>query len=111
MIRNRNGLNTTSPLTALEVCQVLMDVAMHHAGVTIILDRAGVTGDDGASHNGMWDLSILGLVPGARVAAPRDEETLRRALREAVARAPRRPWQWPAGRVSFVSGGSLGACM
>ena len=65
--------------------QVLMDVAMHHAGVTIILDRAGVTGDDGASHNGMWDLSILGLVPGARVAAPRDEETLRRALREAVA--------------------------
>ncbi|HSO03519.1 MAG TPA: 1-deoxy-D-xylulose-5-phosphate synthase, partial [Candidatus Limnocylindrales bacterium] len=62
--------------------QVLMDVAMHHAGVTIILDRAGVTGDDGASHNGMWDLSILGLVPGVRVAAPRDEETLRRALRE-----------------------------
>jgi 1-deoxy-D-xylulose-5-phosphate synthase len=65
--------------------QVLMDVAMHHAGVTIILDRAGVTGDDGASHNGMWDLSMLGLVPGVRVAAPRDEETLRRALREAVA--------------------------
>jgi 1-deoxy-D-xylulose-5-phosphate synthase len=65
--------------------QVLMDVALHHAGVTIILDRAGVTGDDGASHNGMWDLSMLGLVPGVRVAAPRDEETLRRALREAVA--------------------------
>ena len=65
--------------------QVLMDVAMHHAGVTIVLDRAGVTGDDGASHNGMWDLSMLGLVPGVRVAAPRDEETLRRALREAVA--------------------------
>ncbi len=65
--------------------QVLMDVALHHAGVTIILDRAGVTGDDGASHNGMWDLSMLGLVPGIRVAAPRDEQTLRRALREAVA--------------------------
>ncbi len=65
--------------------QVLMDVAMHRAGVTIVLDRAGVTGDDGASHNGMWDLSMLGLVPGVRVAAPRDEETLRRALREAVA--------------------------
>jgi 1-deoxy-D-xylulose-5-phosphate synthase len=64
--------------------QVLMDVALHRAGVTIILDRAGVTGDDGASHNGMWDLSMLGLVPGIRVAAPRDEETLRRALREAV---------------------------
>ena len=65
--------------------QVLMDVAMHHAGVTIVLDRAGVTGDDGASHNGMWDLSMLALVPGIRVAAPRDEESLRRALREAVA--------------------------
>ena len=65
--------------------QVLMDVALHRAGVTIVLDRAGVTGDDGASHNGMWDLSMLGLVPGVRVAAPRDEETLRRALREAVA--------------------------
>ncbi len=64
--------------------QVLMDVAMHHAGVTIVLDRAGVTGDDGASHNGMWDVSMLGLVPGVRVAAPRDEETLRQALREAV---------------------------
>jgi 1-deoxy-D-xylulose-5-phosphate synthase len=65
--------------------QVLMDVALHRAGVTVVLDRAGVTGDDGASHNGMWDLSMLGLVPGVRVAAPRDEETLRRALREAVA--------------------------
>jgi 1-deoxy-D-xylulose-5-phosphate synthase len=64
--------------------QVLMDVALHRAGVTIVLDRAGVTGDDGASHNGMWDLSMLGLVPGVRIAAPRDEETLRRALREAV---------------------------
>jgi 1-deoxy-D-xylulose-5-phosphate synthase len=65
--------------------QVLMDVALHRAGVTIVLDRAGVTGDDGASHNGMWDLSILSMVPGVRVAAPRDEQTLRRALREAVA--------------------------
>ncbi|MGB7979261.1 MAG: 1-deoxy-D-xylulose-5-phosphate synthase [Candidatus Nanopelagicales bacterium] len=65
--------------------QVLMDVALHRAGVTFVLDRAGVTGDDGASHNGMWDMSLLGLVPGVRVAAPRDEATLRRALREAVA--------------------------
>ncbi len=65
--------------------QVLMDVALHRAGVTFVLDRAGVTGDDGASHNGMWDMSLLSLVPGVRVAAPRDEATLRRALREAVA--------------------------
>ncbi len=65
--------------------QVLMDVALHRAGVTFVLDRAGVTGDDGASHNGMWDLAMLRLVPGLRLAAPRDEATLREELREAVA--------------------------
>jgi 1-deoxy-D-xylulose-5-phosphate synthase len=52
--------------------------------VTLTLDRAGVTGSDGASHNGMWDLSILGIIPGLRVAAPRDAVTLREELREAV---------------------------
>jgi 1-deoxy-D-xylulose-5-phosphate synthase len=65
--------------------QVLMDCALHRAGVTFVLDRAGVTGDDGASHNGMWDLAMLQVVPGIRIAAPRDEATLRRALRECVA--------------------------
>ena len=65
--------------------QVLMDVALHHEGVTFVLDRAGITGDDGASHNGMWDLSLLSLVPGIRIAAPRDAVRLRELLREAVA--------------------------
>ncbi len=65
--------------------QLLMDVALHRAGVTIVLDRAGITGDDGASHNGMWDLALLRTVPGLRLAAPRDEPTMRAALREAVA--------------------------
>jgi 1-deoxy-D-xylulose-5-phosphate synthase len=64
--------------------QILMDVALHKAGVTFVLDRAGVTGDDGPSHNGMWDLSFLQLVPGVRVAAPRDAATLRCELREAL---------------------------
>ncbi|MCR6690223.1 1-deoxy-D-xylulose-5-phosphate synthase [Cellulomonas sp.] len=64
--------------------QVLMDVALHRAGVTFVLDRAGLTGDDGASHNGMWDMAMLAIVPGLRLAAPRDEPTLRSALREAV---------------------------
>ncbi|KQY47862.1 1-deoxy-D-xylulose-5-phosphate synthase [Cellulomonas sp. Root137] len=64
--------------------QILMDVALHKAGVTFVLDRAGLTGSDGASHNGMWDLAMLGVVPGLRLAAPRDEETLRDALRTAV---------------------------
>ncbi|HEV7453184.1 MAG TPA: 1-deoxy-D-xylulose-5-phosphate synthase [Pseudonocardiaceae bacterium] len=65
--------------------QLLMDVALLGAPVTITLDRAGITGDDGASHNGMWDLSVLGIVPGIRVAAPRDAATLREELAEAVA--------------------------
>ncbi len=64
--------------------QVLMDVALHRAGVTFVLDRAGLTGDDGASHNGVWDLAVLGVVPGLRLAAPRDGDTLRAALRAAV---------------------------
>ncbi|MFC1434754.1 1-deoxy-D-xylulose-5-phosphate synthase [Streptacidiphilus sp. N1-3] len=65
--------------------QVLMDVALHRCGVTFVLDRAGVTGTDGASHNGMWDMSILQVVPGLRLAAPRDADQLRAQLREAVA--------------------------
>ncbi|MFE2141869.1 1-deoxy-D-xylulose-5-phosphate synthase [Streptomyces sp. NPDC059456] len=64
--------------------QVLMDVALHKCGVTFVLDRAGITGTDGASHNGMWDMSILQVVPGLRLAAPRDAEQLRAQLREAV---------------------------
>ncbi len=64
--------------------QVLMDVALHGAGVTFVLDRAGLTGDDGPSHNGMWDLSLLQLVPGLRVAVPRDAAQLRAQLREAI---------------------------
>ncbi|GIF77854.1 1-deoxy-D-xylulose-5-phosphate synthase [Asanoa siamensis] len=65
--------------------QVLLDVALHKLPVTFVLDRAGITGPDGPSHYGIWDMSILGVVPGLRVAAPRDAETLRTALREAVA--------------------------
>jgi 1-deoxy-D-xylulose-5-phosphate synthase len=65
--------------------QVLMDVALHKAGVTFILDRAGVTGPDGASHHGMWDLSILQIVPSIQIAAPRDADRLKEELREAVA--------------------------
>ena len=64
--------------------QLLMDIALHRLPVTIALDRAGVTGDDGPSHNGMWDLSILQVVPGLSVAAPRDAVRLRELLREAV---------------------------
>ncbi|WP_432923349.1 1-deoxy-D-xylulose-5-phosphate synthase [Microbispora sp. CA-135349] len=65
--------------------QVLLDAALHRAPMTLVLDRAGVTGEDGPSHNGVWDLSILQVVPGLRVAAPRDGATLRAELREALA--------------------------
>nr|WP_203599456.1 1-deoxy-D-xylulose-5-phosphate synthase [Streptomyces sp. SID10853] len=64
--------------------QLLMDVALHKCGVTFVLDRAGVTGVDGPSHNGMWDMSVLQAVPGLRIAAPRDADQLRAQLREAV---------------------------
>ena len=64
--------------------QLLMDVALIKQPVTVVLDRAGVTGPDGASHDGMWDLSLLSIVPGVRVAAPRDPLRLRQELREAV---------------------------
>ena len=65
--------------------QVLMDVALHRAGVTSVLDRAGVTGPDGPSHHGIWDLAMLQIVPHIRIAVPRDAERLREELREAVA--------------------------
>jgi len=64
--------------------QVLLDASLHRCGVTLVLDRAGVTGDDGPSHNGMWDMSILQVVPGLRLAAPRDGARVREQLREAV---------------------------
>ena len=64
--------------------QVLMDAALHKCGITLVLDRAGITGEDGASHHGMWDMSILQVVPRLRIAAPRDESRVRELLREAV---------------------------
>ena len=65
--------------------QLLLDVALHRLPVTFVLDRAGITGPDGPSHYGVWDLAVLGVVPGLRLAAPRDAATLREELREAVA--------------------------
>lgn len=64
--------------------QMLMDVALHKLPVTVVLDRSGITGPDGASHNGMWDMSLLGIVPGMQVAAPRDGARLREELAEAL---------------------------
>ena len=79
--------------------QVLMDVALHDLPVTIVLDRAGVTGEDGPSHNGMWDLSAMQLVPNLAIAAPRDAATLRALLREAVASDGPTVVRFPKGAV------------
>jgi 1-deoxy-D-xylulose-5-phosphate synthase len=92
--------------------QLLMDVALHRCGVTFVLDRAGVTGDDGASHNGMWDMSVLQVVPGLRIAAPRDATRLRELLREAiqvddaptVVRFPKGPPPGDIGSIARVGG-------
>jgi len=65
--------------------QLLLDVALHHAGVTFVLDRSGVTGDDGPSHNGIWDLALTGIVPTLHVGAPRDGSRLRELLNESIA--------------------------
>jgi 1-deoxy-D-xylulose-5-phosphate synthase len=64
--------------------QLLLDVALHKAGVTFVLDRAGVTGDDGPSHHGIWDMALTGIVPTLHLAAPRDSARLKEVLREAV---------------------------
>jgi 1-deoxy-D-xylulose-5-phosphate synthase len=64
--------------------QLLMDCALHRLGVTVVLDRAGVTGEDGPSHHGMWDMSLAAIVPGLRLAAPRDAATLAEELAEAL---------------------------
>ena len=81
--------------------QLLMDVALHKAGVTLVLDRAGVTGPDGPSHHGMWDLALLQIVPGLHLAAPRDEPSMREEFREAldVSDAPT-VLRYPKGSVS-----------
>jgi 1-deoxy-D-xylulose-5-phosphate synthase len=63
---------------------LLLDVGLHNAGVTFVLDRAGITGDDGPSHNGVWDLAITGIVPNLKVGAPRDASRLKELLNEAV---------------------------
>lgn len=94
--------------------QVLMDVALHKAGVTFVLDRSGVTGPDGASHHGVWDLSILQVVPGIAIAAPRDGIRLQEELRESISitdgpsviRFPKGSIPQPIDAVRRMAGGS-----
>ena len=94
------------------MCSSDLDCALHNAGVTFVLDRAGITGDDGASHHGMWDLALLQAVPGLRIAAPRDGERLVQLLGEAmdvrnaptVVRFPKGALPAPVDAVTSVGG-------
>ena len=65
--------------------QLLLDVALHNAGVTFVLDRSGITGDDGPSHHGIWDLALTGIVPHMHVGAPRDGARVKELLRQCIA--------------------------
>ncbi|QPK94516.1 1-deoxy-D-xylulose-5-phosphate synthase [Actinomyces sp. zg-332] len=79
--------------------QVLFDVALHNENVTFVLDRSGITGDDGASHNGMWDMALFRSIPHIQINAPRDEKTLRLALREATSKSGATLVRYPKGNV------------
>ena len=95
--------------------QIIMDCAMHNGGVTFVLDRSGITGDDGASHNGMWDMSLLRVVPSLELAAPRDEQRLREALdrsitisdRPTVVRFPKGALPAPIPTVHQIGAGDI----
>lgn len=79
--------------------QLVMDVSLTNLPVTIVLDRSGITGSDGASHNGVWDLAICSLIPGVKIAAPRDEATLKAALAQAVVTPSPTVIRFPKGTV------------
>ncbi|MDY5584803.1 MAG: 1-deoxy-D-xylulose-5-phosphate synthase [Arcanobacterium sp.] len=79
--------------------QLLMDIALHQEAVTICLDRSGITGDDGASHNGMWDLSLSAMIPGLKVAVPRDEKRMRQVLQQAFVMTQPNIVRYPKGAV------------
>ncbi|MDR2538494.1 MAG: 1-deoxy-D-xylulose-5-phosphate synthase [Bifidobacteriaceae bacterium] len=79
--------------------QLLMDVALHNQSLTLILDRAGVTGDDGASHNGIWDMALFSKIPNVRIATPYDAKSLKRALLEAVSTQGVNIVRYPKGAI------------
>jgi 1-deoxy-D-xylulose-5-phosphate synthase len=80
--------------------QLLLDIGLHHLAVTLVIDRAGITGPDGPSHHGMWDLALLTCVPGLHVGCPRDPNRLREQLRDALAMTQPTAIRYPKGHVS-----------
>ncbi|MUH51488.1 MAG: 1-deoxy-D-xylulose-5-phosphate synthase [Actinobacteria bacterium] len=84
--------------------QVVYDVALHRLPVILCLDRAGITGDDGPSHHGVYDMALLSKVPGMRVLAPSSAQELSVMLHDALTLADDGPVviRYPKGAATQV---------
>ena len=91
--------------------QVVYDVAMHRLPVIFCLDRAGITGDDGPSHHGVYDMALLSKVPGMRVLAPSSTQELQQMLSDAISLADTGPVaiRYPKGLARNVDENDIGS--
>ncbi|MEK7292581.1 MAG: 1-deoxy-D-xylulose-5-phosphate synthase [Actinomycetota bacterium] len=91
--------------------QVVFDVALHHLPVVFCLDRAGITGDDGPSHHGIYDMALLSKVPGMRVLAPSSAQELQQMLGDSIALADSGPVaiRYPKGLARNVADDEVGS--
>jgi 1-deoxy-D-xylulose-5-phosphate synthase len=90
---------------------VVYDVALHRLPVIFCLDRAGITGDDGPSHHGVYDMALLAKVPGMRVLAPSSLQELQVMLHDAVGLADAGPVviRYPKGAARQVGEHEVGS--
>ncbi|CAB4604181.1 unannotated protein [freshwater metagenome] len=90
--------------------QVVYDVALHRLPVVFCLDRAGITGDDGPSHHGVYDMALLSKVPGMRVLAPSSVEDLTVMMHDAMILANDGPVviRYPKGTARSVDASRVG---
>ena len=91
--------------------QVVYDVAMHRLPVIFCLDRSGITGDDGPSHHGVYDMALLSKVPGMRVLAPSSTQDLQQMLSDAISLADTGPVaiRYPKGLARNVDDNDIGS--
>jgi 1-deoxy-D-xylulose-5-phosphate synthase len=91
--------------------QVVYDVALHRLPVLFALDRAGITGDDGASHHGVYDLALLTRVPGMTVLAPSSAQELQQMLHDGVGLLDQGPVaiRYPKGQARQVTDAEVGS--
>jgi 1-deoxy-D-xylulose-5-phosphate synthase len=91
--------------------QVVYDVALHRLPVIFCLDRAGITGDDGPSHHGIYDMALLSKVPGMRVLAPSSTQEVEQMLKDAITLANEGPVviRYPKGVARSVDAADVGS--